>query len=111
MEEKANSKRVMTNCQFTLTELFGKAIASAFPDLPDAPVLVQASQGEKFGDYQCNSAMAINQVRTVQKINLVILLNYYHTCTFPCTLEVNIKVWGETVKSMSNLLGSSVLVL
>ena len=33
-----------------------------FPDLPDAPVIVQASQGDKFGDYQCNSAMAINQV-------------------------------------------------
>ena len=55
----------MTNCQFTLNELFRKAIESAFPDLPDAPVIVQASQGERFGDYQCNSAMAINQVMTV----------------------------------------------
>ena len=62
-EEKANSKRIMTNCQFTLNELFRKAIALTFPDLPDAPVIVQASQGDKFGDYQCNSAMAINQVR------------------------------------------------
>lgn len=52
----------MTNCQFTLNEMFKKAIAQTFPELPDAPVLVQASQGEKFGDYQCNSAMAINQV-------------------------------------------------
>lgn len=63
MEEKANSRQVMTNCQFTLCELFGKAIMSAFPNLPDAPVVVQPSQGEKFGDYQCNSAMAINQVK------------------------------------------------
>ena len=62
MEEKANSKKVMTNCQFTLHELFGKAIRAAFPNLPEAPVIVQPSQGEKFGDYQCNSAMAINQV-------------------------------------------------
>lgn len=62
MEEKANSKSVMTNCQFTLYELFRKAIVSAFPDLPDAPVVVQVSQGERFGDYQCNSAMAINQI-------------------------------------------------
>ena len=61
-EEKANSKKIMTNCQFTLNELFRKAIAVTFPDLPDAPVIVQASQGDKFGDYQCNSAMAINQV-------------------------------------------------
>ena len=52
----------MTDCQFTLNELFKKAIALTFPDLSDAPVIVQASQGDKFGDYQCNSAMAINQV-------------------------------------------------
>lgn len=62
MEEKANSKKVMTNCQFTLHELFGKAIRATFPNVPEAPVIVQPSQGEKFGDYQCNSAMAINQV-------------------------------------------------
>ena len=62
-EEMANSKRITTNCQFTLNELFRKAIVSSFPDIPDAPVIVQASQGDKFGDYQCNSAMAINQVR------------------------------------------------
>lgn len=62
-EEKVNSRRIMTNCQFTLSELFRKAIALTFPDLPDAPVIVQASQGDKFGDYQCNSAMAINKVR------------------------------------------------
>lgn len=62
MEEKANSKKVMTNCQFTLHELFGKAIRATFPNVPEAPVIVQPSQGEKFGDYQCNSAMAINQI-------------------------------------------------
>ncbi|XP_027045355.1 arginine--tRNA ligase, cytoplasmic-like [Pocillopora damicornis] len=68
-EEKANSKRIMTNCQFTLNEMFKKAIAKTFPELPDAPVLVQASQGEKFGDYQCNSAMAINQILKSKGIN------------------------------------------
>ncbi|XP_058971454.2 arginine--tRNA ligase, cytoplasmic-like [Pocillopora verrucosa] len=68
-EEKANSKRIMTNCQFTLNEMFKKAIAQTFPELPDAPVLVQASQGEKFGDYQCNSAMAINQILKGKGIN------------------------------------------
>lgn len=52
----------MTDCQLTLNELFRKAIALTFPHLPDAPVIVQASQSDKFGDYQCNSAMAINQV-------------------------------------------------
>ncbi|PFX13275.1 Arginine--tRNA ligase, cytoplasmic [Stylophora pistillata] len=68
-EEKANSKKIMTNCQFTLNEMFKKAIAQTFPDLPDAPVMVQASQGEKFGDYQCNSAMAINQILKSKGIN------------------------------------------
>lgn len=61
-EEKANAQSVMTNCQFTLNELFRKAITATFPDLPDAPVVVQPSQGDRFGDYQCNSAMAINQI-------------------------------------------------
>lgn len=64
-EEKANAKSVMTNCQFTLNELFRKAITATFPDLPDAPVVVQPSQGDRFGDYQCNSAMVINQVHQV----------------------------------------------
>ena len=64
-EEKANAQSVMTNCQFTLNELFRKAITATFPDLPDAPVVVQPSQGDRFGDYQCNSAMVINQVHQV----------------------------------------------
>lgn len=52
----------MTNCQFVLAELFRNAIMAAFPSLENAPVVVQAAQQERFGDYQCNSAMAINQV-------------------------------------------------
>ena len=52
----------MINCQFVLHEIFKKAIASAFVEVEDAPVTVHASQGDRFGDYQCNSAMAINQV-------------------------------------------------
>ena len=53
----------MANCQGVLTGLFKKAVGSAFPGLPGAPVIVQPSQNERFGDYQCNSAMAINQVK------------------------------------------------
>ena len=52
----------MPNTQFMLKEVFAEAIRTAFPDLEGAPVSVQAAQSEKFGDYQCNSAMVINQV-------------------------------------------------
>ena len=52
----------MSNTQFVLKELFAEAIRTAYPDLAGAPVVVQAAQSDKFGDYQCNSAMAINQV-------------------------------------------------
>ena len=58
----------MTNCQFVLNEIFKKAIAAAFPDLVQAPVAIHPSQGDRFGDYQCNSAMAINQVSWYQNI-------------------------------------------
>ena len=53
----------MPNTQFVLKEVFAEAIRAAFSDLECAPVAVQAAQSEKFGDYQCNSAMAINQVQ------------------------------------------------
>lgn len=52
----------MTNCQFVVSELFRNAIVTAFPNVANAPISVQAAQQERFGDYQCNSAMAINQV-------------------------------------------------
>ena len=60
----------MTNCQHVLNEIFKKAIAAAFPDLVQAPVAIHPSQGDRFGDYQCNSAMAINQVSWYQIIGL-----------------------------------------
>ena len=43
----------------TLNKLFACATERAFPDLPDAPVNVGPSTNASFGDYQCNSAMAI----------------------------------------------------
>lgn len=37
------------------------AISKAFPDLPEAPVVIALSgNNPKFGDYQCNSAMQIS---------------------------------------------------
>lgn len=50
----------MESIQELLRSLFEEAIASAFPDLTDAPVVITVSANNpKFGDYQCNSAMPI----------------------------------------------------
>ncbi|EDO40756.1 predicted protein [Nematostella vectensis] len=52
----------MTNTQFILNELFKQAIRVAFPAVTDPPILVQSTQNDKFGDYQCNSAMGLSQI-------------------------------------------------
>lgn len=45
-----------------LINLFSTAIKEAFPDIPDAPVVIALSgNNPKFGDYQCNSAMQISK--------------------------------------------------
>ncbi|EDO40755.1 predicted protein [Nematostella vectensis] len=61
-EEKAKSSCIMTNTQFILNELFKQAIRVAFPAVTDPPILVQSTQNDKFGDYQCNSAMGLSQI-------------------------------------------------
>ncbi|XP_068617631.1 arginine--tRNA ligase, cytoplasmic [Battus philenor] len=46
-----------------LKKVFEIAIRSAYPDLDDPPiVLTLSSNNPKFGDYQCNSALAITQL-------------------------------------------------
>uniref|UniRef100_A0A2A4K4Y4 Probable arginine--tRNA ligase, cytoplasmic n=1 Tax=Heliothis virescens TaxID=7102 RepID=A0A2A4K4Y4_HELVI len=46
-----------------LKNIFEVAITSAYPDLKDPPVVITLSgNNPKFGDYQCNSAMAISQM-------------------------------------------------
>ncbi|CAH0560316.1 unnamed protein product [Brassicogethes aeneus] len=50
----------MQSIQETLSRLFGQAIAAAYPDLVDAPIVIALSgKDPKFGDFQCNSAMPI----------------------------------------------------
>lgn len=51
-----------------LKDVFEDAIKTAFPDLPDVPVVVAASDNPKFGDYQCNSAMPITKLLKGQGI-------------------------------------------
>lgn len=47
-----------------LTGAFSDAIASSFPTLQDVPTVIAAgtNPNPKFGDYQCNSAMAISKI-------------------------------------------------
>jgi len=44
-----------------LASVFERGVCAAFPDVSVAIVVTPAAQ-EKFGDYQCNSAMNIAQV-------------------------------------------------
>ncbi|KAF5285027.1 hypothetical protein FQR65_LT02339 [Abscondita terminalis] len=55
-----DKNKVMDTVQENLVDIFTKAIAAAFPDLPDPPVVIALSgNNPKFGDYQCNSALPI----------------------------------------------------
>jgi len=51
----------MVNMLTTLMSVFEQGIRAAFPNIMVAVVVTPAAQ-EKFGDYQCNSAMNIAQV-------------------------------------------------
>lgn len=61
-EESQGGDAAGNNVCGKLTEIFRTALRVAYPALTNAPVAVQPSQVEKFGDYQCNSAMIIAQV-------------------------------------------------
>lgn len=52
----------MVNINHQLQEVFTQAVKASFPDLDNPPLSLTISQQPKFGDYQCNSAMAIAQV-------------------------------------------------
>jgi len=59
----ASSAKHMISILKYVTALFETAIKSAYPDIADQiPVAVSPAAQEKFGDYQCNSAMTIAQV-------------------------------------------------
>ncbi|XP_030836351.1 arginine--tRNA ligase, cytoplasmic-like [Strongylocentrotus purpuratus] len=60
-EESQGGDAAGNNVCGKLTEIFRTALRVAYPALTNAPVAVQPSQVEKFGDYQCNSAMIIAQ--------------------------------------------------
>ncbi|XP_051533691.1 arginine--tRNA ligase, cytoplasmic-like [Myxocyprinus asiaticus] len=61
-EEMCQNSKTMMNINQRLQQIFGDAIGTAFPDLENPPLAVTPNQQAKFGDYQCNSAMAMSQM-------------------------------------------------
>ncbi|CAM4671159.1 unnamed protein product [Leuciscus chuanchicus] len=61
-EEMSTNGKAMLNINQCLQQIFGKAISIAYPDLENPPLSVSPNQQAKFGDYQCNSAMAMSQM-------------------------------------------------
>lgn len=53
----------MLNISQRLQEVFGLSIRTSYPELENPPLALAPNQQPKFGDYQCNSAMAMAQVR------------------------------------------------
>lgn len=45
-----------------LNNLFEKAINAAYPEIPDPPIVIAPAGNPKFGDYQCNSVMALRKI-------------------------------------------------
>lgn len=54
-----------------LSALFGAAIKAAYPNLEDMGVPITEATRANFGDYQCNAAMAIANVRRLPSLCLV----------------------------------------
>jgi len=65
-EEKAKASTKMSNLRESLTSVFDVAIRNAFPTLENPPVVLAVAQNPKFGDYQCNSALALSKLIAAQ---------------------------------------------
>ncbi|XP_028277896.1 arginine--tRNA ligase, cytoplasmic [Parambassis ranga] len=61
-EGSSHCSKSMMNINQRLQEIFGEAIRASFPELENPPLAVTPNQQAKFGDYQCNSAMAMAQM-------------------------------------------------
>ncbi|GCB60824.1 hypothetical protein scyTo_0006943 [Scyliorhinus torazame] len=72
-EEEGKTGTSMININQRLQNIFSVAIKVAYPHLENPPLAVTPNQHAKFGDYQCNSAMAISQLLKAkgEKINPV----------------------------------------
>lgn len=61
--ERAQCHDCMVSINQRLQEIFGEAIQAVNLDVDNPPLSITPNTQPKFGDYQCNSAMAIAQVR------------------------------------------------
>lgn len=61
-EDRTHCSKAMLNINQRLQEVFGEAIRASCPELDNPPVSIAPNQQAKFGDYQCNSAMAMAQM-------------------------------------------------
>lgn len=61
-EEMRQNDKAMLNVNQRLQQIFGEAINTTYPGLENPPLTVTPNQQAKFGDYQCNSAMAMAQM-------------------------------------------------
>jgi len=69
-EEKAKCCGTMFNIHSALMTLFQTAIDKAFPSVQNIPVVLTLAMNPKFGDYQCNSAMAATKILKGAGVNL-----------------------------------------
>ncbi|XP_059913621.1 arginine--tRNA ligase, cytoplasmic [Gadus macrocephalus] len=60
--DPAPGSRAMLNINQRLQQVFEDAIRAACPQVADPPLAVTPGRDPKFGDYQCNSAMALGQM-------------------------------------------------
>ncbi|XP_029942484.1 arginine--tRNA ligase, cytoplasmic [Salarias fasciatus] len=70
LQEAPPPSRAMTNINQRLQDVFGVAIRAACPELDHPPLSVTPNQQAKFGDYQCNSAMALAQVLRLRGVKV-----------------------------------------
>ncbi|KAM9333168.1 arginine--tRNA ligase, cytoplasmic isoform 2-T2 [Pholidichthys leucotaenia] len=61
-DEPTPCSMAMLNINQRLQDIFTEAIRKSCPELDDPPLTVTPNQQAKFGDYQCNSAMAMAQM-------------------------------------------------
>jgi len=68
-DEKVKGAGRMMNIKESLSSIFEVAICNSFPYLKSPPVVLAPAQNPKFGDYQCNSAMALSKLVAAQTGN------------------------------------------
>lgn len=66
--KEENNLPKMLSIQEELEKIFLNGITNAYPDIVDPPVIISVSSKDpRFGDYQCNSAMALSKILSVKE--------------------------------------------